>query len=218
MKCTVGITAGDRESPTLGQTIASLRDAGFESPRIFADGSFDIPSNLEVSVRSPSVGGWPNFWLALTEMVARSPSSDLFLIVQDDVVFSKGVFDYLAAAKFPDECGVVSLFCPKCSNAQFGWHPFPTGFGMASAQALAFPREMAFQFLADPWTVNYRRSAPKSKHFRGDGLHHIDGVVGQWCRLNDKAAYTHSPSLSQHIGRDSIMYPGFRGKRDVTAQ
>jgi len=150
----------------------------------------------------------------LTELVAREPNSDLFLIVQDDVVFSKGVFDYLAATAFPENCGVLSLFFPKCNNSAFGWHPFPTGFGMASAQALAFPREMAFRFLADPWTVNYRRNAPKSQHFRSDGLHHIEGVVGEWCRQNNLAAFTHSPSLSQHIGRDSIRYPGFRGKRD----
>jgi hypothetical protein len=71
-----------------------------------------------------------------------------------------------------------------------------------------------YEFLAHPWTVNHRRAAPRSEHFRGDGLHHIDGVVGEWCRLTGTRCYCHSPSLSQHIGQDSVMYPGFEGKKN----
>jgi hypothetical protein len=150
----------------------------------------------------------------LTELVARDPQADLYLIVQDDVVFSQGTNSYLCNFRIPPNCGVISLFCAQCNNGPYGWHPFPAGYGMAGAQALAFPRDAAFEFLGHPWTANHRRSSPKSNHFRGDGLHHIDGAVGEWCRLTGKQAITHSPSLSQHIGYQSAMYPGFTGKRE----
>ena len=187
--------------------------------------------------RTPQVGGWPNFWLAAVELVSRAPEVDAYLLAQDDAIFCAGTFEYVSRFPIPADCGVLSLFCPACHNRELGWFGTPVGYGMTSALALLFPRERMFEFLAHPWTVNHRRAAPKSEHFRGDGLHHIDGVVGEWCRLakyNGERrgvsptcsppgeqptpsvglqCYCHSPSLAQHIGHDSVMYPGFEGKR-----
>ncbi|MBW3596230.1 MAG: PKD domain-containing protein [Planctomycetes bacterium] len=205
----IGVTAAPRDPQTLPRTLASLEAAGFPRPRVFADGDLEAPAGYEATRRSPAVGGWPNFWLAATELVARQPGADAYLLVQDDVIFSAGVFDYVSRFDVPDDCGVLSLFCPACHNRDLGWFAIPVGYGMASAQALAFPRERMYEFLAHPWTVNHRRNAPKSEHFRGDGLHHIDGVVGEWCRLTRRRCYCHSPSLSQHVGRDSVFFdPG----------
>jgi pyruvyltransferase len=208
----VGVTVTERPVRTLERTLSSLQAAGFPAPRIFADGPVIVPEALPLSRRSPAVGGWPNFWLALTEMISRDPAADAYLIVQDDVVFCRNLVPYIRQVEIPDDCGAVSLFCPACYNGPFGWHTTEVGYGLAGAQALAFPRERAFEFLAHPWTVNHRRSCPKSEHYRGDGLHHIDGVVGEWCRRTRLRVYTHSPSLSQHIGNDSVMYPDFQGK------
>jgi hypothetical protein len=209
----VGVTVAHRQHRTLEQTLTSLAAAGFPRPRIFSDGETEMPSGFDVTLHSPQIGAWPNFWLALTELVARQPAANAFLLVQDDVVFSRGTCDYVSQYVAPDDCGVQSLFCAACHNRGFGWHAIPVGYGMASAQALVFPRERAYEFLAHPWTVNHRRAAPKSRQFRGDGLHHIDGAVGEWCKRVQKKAYCHSPSLAQHIGFGSIMYPGFTGKR-----
>ncbi len=210
----IGVTVAARGQGTLQRTLTSIEHAGFPKPRVFADGAVDLPDGFATSLREPQVGGWPNFWLAITELVARDPNCDIYLIVQDDVVFSRGVSNLVEGWRIPDDCGVFSLFCPACNNGPLGFHKMPSGYGMASAQALAFPRERVFEFLAHPWTVNHRRSSPKSKHFRGDGLHHIDGAVGEWCKRAELSAYTHSPSLSQHIGVTSIMYPQLRSKLD----
>jgi hypothetical protein len=210
----VAVTAAPRGAPTLGRTLASIQAAGFPRPRVFADGDVAVAEGYDVTRRTPAVGGWPNFWLAATELISRQPAADAYLIVQDDVVFCAGVFDYVSRFDVPEDCGVLSLFCPACHNQGLGWFTIPTGYGMASAQAFAFPRERMYEFLAHPWTVNHRRSAPQSEHFCGDGLHHIDGVVGEWLRLTGLACFCHSPSLSQHIGHDSAMYPGFEGKKD----
>lgn len=136
-------------------------------------------------------------------------------MVQDDVVFCKNLLPYLRRAKLPEDTGVFSPFCPACNNhREFGWNAVKPGYGMASAQTFAFPSDRAYKFIGHPWTVNHRRASPKGKHYRGDGLHHIDGAVGEWCRLAGNQALFHSPSLAQHIGESSIMYPGFTGKRE----
>jgi hypothetical protein len=213
-KWATAVTAAVRREETLPRTLASIEAAGFPRPRIFADGDVAIPAGYENTRHVPPVGGWPNFWLAATELVAREPAVDAYLIMQDDVLFCAGVFDYVSRFNVPDDCGVLSLFCPACYNRGLGWFAVPVGYGVAGAQALLFPRERMYQFLANSWTVNHRRAAPASEHFRGDGLHHIDGVVGEWCRREGVQCYYHGPSLSQHIGYSSAMYPGFDGKRD----
>lgn len=210
-----GLTTTARETSTLVRTIESLEAAGFERPHLFVDGPLETPAGLPATRRDSSLGGWPNYWLGLTELVARQPGADGFLMVQDDVVFMQGTREFVGRFEIPADAGVLSLFCAVCDNGPFGWHTTEATFGRAGAQGLLFPRERAFEFLAHPWTVNYRRiRMTPSKHFRGDGLHHIDGVVGEWCRRAGLKVYTHSPSLSQHIGHASVMYPGFEGKPD----
>gem|GEM_PF-2299076 len=141
-------------------------------------------------------------------MVCRQPDADLYLIVQDVVVFSQGVFDYLRDSDFPERCGVISLFCARCINGRrFGWNKLSTRNGMAGIQALAFPREAAYQFLVHPWDVNRCRDAPTALHFRDDDALKIAEVIGKWCELTGKTAITHSPSLSQCIGRAPVPHP-----------
>ncbi len=216
MNIALGLTVAPRGEVTLLRTLASLERAGFAKPRLFCDGvvAAEIAAERQVTQRTPAIGGWPNFWLGLSELVARHPAADAFLMVQDDAIFCRDVAAYLSTWQPPSDCGVISLFTPACNNGGVGWHSCEVGYGMAGAQALLFPRDRAFDFLAHPWTVNHRRAAPTSQHFRGDGLHHIDGVVGEWCRLVRRRMFCHNPSLSQHIGEASVTYPSFQGKQN----
>lgn len=210
----VGVTVAARRDRTLERTLNSLAAAGIPRPRLFADGDVELPEGFEVSQRKPEIGGWPNFWLALTELVAREPEADCFMLVQDDAVFCKGTYALLKRLNIPEDCGFLSVYCPTCYNGKLGWQEGPTGYGMASALTVAFPGERAYEFLLHPWAANHRLHSPKSRHFRGDGLHDIDGVIGEWCRQAGLKPYFHSPSLAQHIGYTSVMYPGFTGKKN----
>lgn len=155
-----------------------------------------------------SVGGLPIYWVRLTKLVSRIPKTDGFLVVQDDVVFMKGTCDFLRMLNPPTDAGVLSLFCPACDNGPFGWHQTEASFGRAGAQAIFFPGRRAFEFLAHPWTVNYRRiKMQPNEHFRTDGLHHIDGVIGEWCHRAGLEVYPKSSSLSQHIDRNFVICP-----------
>lgn len=208
LKWSIGVTTAPRGEATLSRTLASLAAVGFSKPRIFADGPCDVPRGYAVT-RRDKVGGWPNFWLTLTEMISRTPQADLYAIVQDDVVFCPGLRRYLERLGFPADAGFVSPFTPAVYNREPpGWNKIPCGYGMTAAQTVIFPREAAYRFLQDEFVVNHRRKAPgPSRNFRGDGLHHIDGVLGEFCQRTGLKNYFHSPSLAQHIGTVSAMYP-----------
>jgi hypothetical protein len=122
----VGVTAAPRREPTLARTLSSLDAAGWPRPWVFADGEVEIPPGYRVTRHLPPVGGWPNFWLAVTELIAREPTADAYLLVQDDVIFCAGVCDYVSRFDIPDDCGVLSLFCPACHNQGLGWFTIPT--------------------------------------------------------------------------------------------
>jgi hypothetical protein len=178
------------------------------------DGPLDVPGGYECSHRLPAMGAWPNWLLGLAELVVREPAADAYVMLQDDVLFAARVREYLEARPWPDDAGVVSIFCPRCYNGPAGFNRVPSGYGLSGAQTLIFPRESAYAFLGHPWVANHRRHAPRGPHFRGDGLCHIDGAVGQWAALVRKPVYFHYPSLARHIGHSSVMYPGFTGKSE----
>lgn len=214
-KWAIGVTTAPRKTATLERTLASLAAAGFDSPHLFADGytpSVDADHYSLLTTHKNKIGGWPNFLLALTELTVRQPQADYFAVIQDDVVFSANLRAWLEWQQLPPGAGVYSVFTPACySRNRAGWFAVREGFGQAAAQTFVFPRERAFQFLSDPFVNNYRRNPPQPRSpgkWNLDGTHHIDGVVGEWCKRNKLATYFHAPSLAQHVGHDSAMYPG----------
>lgn len=208
----LGLTTAPRKTETLRRTLKSLASAGWPRPRVFADGRVRVPGGYAVTRRKPAIGAWPNWHLGLAELMARQPQADFYAMVQDDVLFCRHLRDYLEEAHWPHDAGVISVFCPKIYNNKPGLNRIRAGFGLAGAQTLIFCREAAYDLMGDPWIANYRRRPPQARHFRSDGLSHIDGVVGKWAQLNNWGVYFHSPSLAKHIGFDSVMYPGFKGK------
>jgi hypothetical protein len=123
--------------------------------------------------------------------------------------------DYLEYGLWPaNRVGVVSVFC--ASHVGKGQ---PSGFCVANlgwdawgAQAYIFPPASARAFLANPIGYEHRCVGP------GQGLRNIDSIVGQWC-LDQKLPYfVHVPSLAQHIGETSTLYPdgSLLGKRSAS--
>ena len=72
----VGITTAPRTEPTIGRCLASLRRAGFESFRIFAEPKSPIPAECEnspITWRESRVGAWPNWLLCLRNCTCAIP-------------------------------------------------------------------------------------------------------------------------------------------------
>ncbi|WP_435018737.1 hypothetical protein TA3x_000722 [Tundrisphaera sp. TA3] len=204
----VGVTTAPRAAPTLAEGLASLAAAGWDRPRLFVDGDVAIPepfSALPRTVREPLVGAWPSYYLAVAELLMREPEADAYLLVQDDVLFAEGldVRGYLERVLWPRGCsGIASLFCSRAySQPRPGWARF-RGAWVRGAQAFAFSPESARAFVADLGVVEHRR--------RGSGLTHIDACIGEWAVRRRMSIYFPTPSLVQHIGEVSTLWPGER--------
>ncbi len=211
----VGITTAPRRKPNLGEMLQSLFKAGWETPTVFAEPESDlsqVPSSIEVCQRTRTLGAWPNFLLALTELVLREPHADAYFMCQDDAVFCLGLRDYLEQELWPDKrVGVVSLHTPshQAHENRVGFFPKDVGWGAWGAMAFIFPNSSARAFLRDPAVINHRNRG------MGEGLKNVDSVVGNWCRSTQIPFYLHSPSLCEHIGETTTLWSkdSLEGKR-----
>lgn len=205
----VGVTTAPRAVPTLGECLASLAGAGWDRPRLFVDGDVAIPPDfdrLPRTDRSPRIGAWPNYYLALAELLMREPEADAYMIVQDDTLFAGyDIRDYLERILWPGRRpGVVSLFCSRAyTQEKPGWYAF-RGAWVWCALAFVFPRDAARRFLADPDVVLHRWSESRN------GLADIDYRVGRWAADRDVPIQYPTPSLVQHIGEVSSLWTGSR--------
>lgn len=211
-KWAVGVTTAPRRVPTVDDCLDSLIAAGFRHPRLFMDSIVPVSTEfaeLEVTRREPQIGAWPSYYLALVELMMREPDADAFMLVQDDVLFfdHPGLREYLEQAMWPiDTPAIVSLFCPsRYTQSVDGWHRFPEDKAWVfGAETFVFSREAARQFVADE-IVGLHRSRPGK-----DGLVHIDDVIGEWAQRKQVALYYPTPSLVQHIGHVSTLWPSVR--------
>jgi hypothetical protein len=125
-------------------------------------------------------------------------------MLQDDVLLTANLRDYLERTLWPrPTVGVVSLYTPSHYSAgkTFGYHEQPCGWNAWGALAYVFPNPAARALLADPLIIEHRRRGP------ADGLRNIDSVVGLWRQRRNLPYIVHVPSLAQHIGDTSTLWP-----------
>ncbi|MGE5155111.1 MAG: hypothetical protein ACM3ST_13985 [Bdellovibrio bacteriovorus] len=224
----IGMRCVGRSPPTVWRTIASLRRAGLlvgaGTPlHFFVDGPFAELERLaghgRLTWHGQPVGGWPNFLLAATELHLREPDAAHYLLVEDDVVFCRDIGAYLDLQR--SGLDVASLYTSaqveqRIRGRGAGFTRLNPGWHVSSgALALLFSNARLEQFLASDFVRGYRRRPPTDldpRHFRRDGLHHTDCVVGRFAAEAGCGIQYHWPSLAQHIGQASYMYPGFNGK------
>jgi hypothetical protein len=210
----VGITTVPQRRQTyLPHTIASLNNAKMLSPytnsHIFLDTdkpSLAIPIldfGLHVTSRG-CLGAWGNWYLGLLELYIRYPTSDRYVMVQDDVITYHNLREYLDTQKledntywnlytFPQGCGQT----PKPSESYTGWVK-SNGLGRG-ALALVFSRE-GVQFLMSSRTIALKPAqvvVPKKC---------IDGILADaFVKGYSYHEMIHYPSLVQHIGDKSTL-------------
>lgn len=211
----VGVTTAPRTEPTLGRSLASLAAAGWRSPHIFAEPDACIPAEfagLRVTRRGKRLGAFPNWLLALSELVMHDARAEAYFLCQDDVLFSTGLCNYLERRLWPAaEVGVVSVYCPShYSSGEAGsFRTLDNGWETWGALAYVFPNPSARALICDSVVVNHRHHGP------ADGARNVDSVVGSWCRRSGLPYFVHVPSLAHHIGETSTIWTsaGARGRR-----
>lgn len=207
----VGVTTAPRHRPTLARCMASLAAAGWERPRLFAEPGAEVPpefAHLPLTRRDEVLGAWPNWFLALAELVQRQPHAGAYLLVQDDTVFCRNVRALMEQTLWPGErVGLVSCYCPAGYGGPVpGWQLVQAGWDLAGALTYAFPNTAARLLLADPAALSHRRLGP------GAGRAYIDSVVGRWAAQARLPVYYHAPSLAQHVGDTSTVWEGARNQ------
>lgn len=211
MLWSVGITTAPRLEYTLSRTIVSLHEAGWfgsdmcivGEPGSRMDVECVLPPQPTVAVpflNTMRIGAWPNWLGAANIALNASPAAEAVLISQDDVIYSKGLRDYLDAALWPedrDRVGCVSLFtCGAQYPTGDGWWQLPQNVLPRKTYggiALVFPRRSLELLVADP-------------PGRGS-LTKVDIWVGHHCANHGLSYWLHSPSLAQHIGDRSAINP-----------
>jgi hypothetical protein len=204
----VGITTAPRPWPALARCLESLAEAGWDRPRLFVEPGADIPAeyaSLPTTHRDATLGAFPNWFLGLAELVMRQPRAEAYFMCQDDVLFAAGLRDFLERNLWPSpSVGVVSVYAPGhyTEGKTPGFHVEDRGWDIWGALAYVFPNPSARALLSDPMVVDHRHHGP------ADGLRNIDSVVGLWCLRSGWPYFIHVPSLAQHIGETSTIYPG----------
>lgn len=202
----VGMTTAPRRTPTLETSLDYLRRAGWSDIRLAVDGKASLPpakTAEHVSLRAPAVGAWPNFYLTMLELTLGQPNADAIMMVQDDAQFydRENVREYLESILWPAETqGIISLYCSAAYTRETpGWTVADERWEWG-ALAFVFPAEFARRFVCDPDVIQHR--------WTDRGLRFIDDVIGEWAERNAIPIWYPSPSLVQHIGDTSTVWPG----------
>jgi hypothetical protein len=204
----VGVVSSPRRQPTLEATLDSLARAGWNAPHLFLDGTVRVPERfggLPGVLRVGRVGCWPNYYLALAELLMRHPDVDAYLLVEDDALFYDGevLREYLEQMLWPERRScLISLYCPSLYSARnFGWRPWRAEWTLG-ALAMVFPRRVAQDFLLDASVCDHRWGR---WHEEDGGMANTDIVIGRWARRKRIRIWYPTPSLVQHIGVTSTL-------------
>ncbi len=200
-------TVPSRVDDLLPRTLASLKEAGFDAPRLFVDGAKDATAyekfGLEVTTRYPNVRTFGNWVLSLWELYLRDPDANLYAVFQDDFITYKNLRTYLEKLDYPgrgDDKGYWNLYTfprnqKKC-KAEPGWYVSDQlGKG---AVALVFDRRAVQALLASSDMVGRPTNASR-------GWRAVDGGIVTALRKEGYTEYIHNPSLVQHVGDRSSM-------------
>ncbi len=231
LKWSYGVTTVPaRRMNLLPRTLASLKRAGFDQPRLFVDGDRDQLSwekefGLEVTMRWPRVRIFGAWMLAMGELYLREPMADRYAIFQDDLVTCKGLRRYLERSPYPDK-GYLNLYTfqeineriirgkergrwyeASCTDPSRPWEQ--TGRG---AVGLVFDNDAVVALLTSLHTITRPKSVGQT------GWRKVDGAIVSALNKAGWREYIHNPSLVQHMGgshstignhmKQALTFPG----------
>lgn len=197
-------TVLERREDLFLQTLASLKEAGFDQPRLFVDGVEDASAyqdlGLEVTTRYPTIRTHGNWILSFYELYIRNPNADRYAIFQDDFVTYKGLREYLEHCEYPEKgylnCYTFPRNQHRAPKNQTGWY-LSDQLGKG-AVALIFSHE-AMQVLLLAYHMWSRPQNAKR------GWRAVDGGIVDSFKKAGWREYVHNPSLVQHTGIKSSM-------------
>lgn len=137
-------------------------------------------------------GCWQAWLHLLRDMTDDPRGASHFLICEDDIFLSRGIYDYLRHNP-PPAGSIANLFCtPECHSPELmQWHRQPLPQRAQGSLALLLPLAIARDLAADPPFPDRR-----------DGTDHN---IGTFCRDHGIPFVTHSPSLVLHATTETSL-------------
>ncbi len=201
-----------RTNSRIETSLFSLRRAGFENIRVFAEPNTPIPTDVDsalVTRRSRRHGNMLNFYACLSTLLEETPGADAYAVFQDDIVAAIGLRQWCEEQFWPLGNGIVSLFTPKIHAMNTsGWRVISPGVQrVCGAQAIVFRKDILQLFLSDPHVLRELQLRSFSD----------DAVIGGWLQRTGQGIAYHTPSLVQHVGEISSIYSAVDGRNFADA-
>jgi len=181
MRISAVVLTAPRPKATLDRTLKSLQAAGWpngDQVRVYRDRGL--------------AGHFPAYMKALQHAVECDADADAYFLMEDDVVFCRGLRQYLQRTLWPGPVEKIALCSPYCPQAyrqkRQGWNDTQSGRGhyLAGSQAWVFPPQSARAILTEV--------APLRT------IHNADWEIGKWAAAAGRKIWYHTPSLAQHEG------------------
>lgn len=231
MHLSVAIMTAPRPAPTLAQSYASFRAAGFDCPVwIFAEpGSRDVPmaSNVQVHRNPDTLGNFRNWVRALSTIYIASDAAEWLMVCEDDIVWAAGAAATLSAdiACLPTQttdwrelAGALSLYLPhrmardreaRRGKLGKGWHHELMQFGLNTwgAQCYLFSRAMAEALLGDKLLLAYWQDERWQKN--------VDAIIGDCIGRAKRTIIYRVPCLVDHVGEANSSLGNLPDRADL---
>lgn len=199
----VGITTAPRATPTLQRSLESLAAAGWDLAgccTVFAEPESAEVNGIPSVQRLERAGAWGNWFQGFKQLVEQNPDADAYFMLQDDVLYCRGLREYLEATLWPedlDRIAWVSLYCSAKHAAPEGpvIHQWPAGKFLWGALAYVFPPAAARSLLLHERIHAYTQNK-------------IDLRISYWAKWAGRQGWYFRPSLVQHIRGPSTLAHG----------
>lgn len=207
MEWSVGITTCKRKASTINDLILQVLDNGWNRITVYADAGSDAEpcDNARVVYRDVVYGCWTNWICGLMEMYCVDRKADVYAMFEDDIEMCLGLRPYLESV-IPslEYLGALSLYTPphqaKKAKGLFCIHDesYRGGF-MWGTQAVIFTNTSLASFLSSKSSIEHLRTET------GRENKNRDSAIGLWAKQSGHRVYYHTPSLVQHIGKESAI-------------
>lgn len=203
-------TCRQRRDNHLPLTLDALRDAGFDKPRLFADGTDDQRSweaefGVPVTVRGVEpVGTFRNWLLAITELYVRSPGADRYALFEDDLDTRPGLREYLDSVPWPDGKAYLNLYTAPTTE---DWFLKGSKAGLEDVRGFRTTRQDgkgAVALVFDWQGVRALLAGLTMWERAAINVRTTDGAIAVAMAAAGYTEYAHFPCLVKHVGLQSV--------------
>ena len=181
------MTIAPRPDPVWEDTLEAAQTAGFRVHLFAEPGVQGLTFEEDVTIHKEKLGAHRNYMYALKKTLSENPDATHILYLQDDGFIAAGAKDFLNSIKWPNDAGLISLWCPS-GMAYDGHEPGlrrTPRRNIVGAVGYAMTRQTAELLISDDLMLNWRGSRDDQT---GADIKALDIATGE-CLSRNKIGY-----------------------------